>query len=84
MKKILNLRTAIGHVVFVHRKRLDLRPAELAQKIGSSESYIAKVETGKINPTFSSFLLLADAFEIDPLELLSDITQRLMLLDNRK
>lgn len=84
MRRIPKLNIAIGHVFFAHRRRLGLNTEELALKVGGSESYVKLLESGKRNPTFSVFLLYAEAFEIDPHELLSDISQRLTLLNNKK
>lgn len=43
------------------RKRLDVSQAELAKRSGVSQSLIAKIETGKVDPTYSKLKAISDA-----------------------
>lgn len=52
-----------------HRKRLGLSQASLAEKAGTASNYIALIEVGKSFPSLPMLEKIADALEIDALDL---------------
>ena len=65
----------IGITLFNIRKRMNLTQKELSNKLGISQPYIAKLESGEANPTVGSvgeilavlgFILVTDAAPIFP------------------
>ena len=55
-----------------HRKEKGLSQEELASKIYVSRTLISKYENGSVFPTEDNLAKLAEVFEIDPKELMSD------------
>lgn len=53
-----------GVVLRDRRKQLNMTQRELADKIGTARSYIARVERGETDMQLSSFLRIADALKI--------------------
>ena len=51
----------IGQIIEQARKEAKMTQTELAEKVGSSKSYISRVETGKTEPKVSTFYRLASA-----------------------
>ena len=47
------------------RKELKMTQSELADKVGTARSYIARVERGETDMQLSSFLRIAQALRID-------------------
>ena len=54
------------------RQERNLSQEDLAEEIGSSSSYISKIENSKKNVTSDFFDKLAYFFEVDPTELVAD------------
>ena len=56
-----------GQLVEDARKKVRITQAELARRIGSDRAYISRVESGKIEPKFSTFyrIMSAMGFQID-------------------
>jgi DNA-binding XRE family transcriptional regulator len=50
-----------GQIIEMARKKAGMTQTELAEKIGSSKSYISRVETGKTEPKVSTFYRIASA-----------------------
>jgi DNA-binding XRE family transcriptional regulator len=50
-----------GHIIEQARKEAKMTQTELAEKLGSSKSYISRVETGKTEPKVSTFYRIASA-----------------------
>ncbi|MDR3142350.1 MAG: helix-turn-helix domain-containing protein [Tannerellaceae bacterium] len=50
-----------GQIIEQARKEAKMTQTELAEKIGSSKSYISRVETGKTEPKVSTFYRIASA-----------------------
>lgn len=48
---------------------------ELAKRLGSSQSYVARLEAGDIDPQVSTLQRLAAVFEVPAAELLEAVTQ---------
>jgi DNA-binding XRE family transcriptional regulator len=50
-----------GQIIEQARKEAKMTQTELAEKIGSSKSYISRVETGRTEPKISTFYRIASA-----------------------
>ena len=50
-----------GQIIEQARKKAKLTQSELAEKLGSSKSYISRVETGRTEPKISTFYRIASA-----------------------
>ncbi len=57
-----------------HRLQKGWSQKELAARLGTSQSYIARLEAGSIDPQVSTLTRLAAALEIRPVEVLEAIT----------
>lgn len=51
----------VGQMIVDARKQEHMTQAELAQRIGSSKSYISKIENGYVDPSASLFLKIITA-----------------------
>ena len=56
----------IGALLANRREHLGLTQAELAQQMGKSQSYIARLEGGKRIPRWDTVLEFARALELEP------------------
>ena len=54
-----------GQIIEEARKKANMTQAELAEKIGTNTSYISRVETGKKEPTVSTFYRIASALGLN-------------------
>ena len=54
-----------GVILRDRRKELKMTQSELAEKVGTARSYIAKIERGETDMQLSSFLRIAQALWID-------------------
>lgn len=63
---------SLGALLRRLRREQKLTQAELAEAIGVDESYISKIETGRLNytPSQETLRLLAQILKTDPLQLL--------------
>ena len=63
----------LGEAIRKLRKEQQLTQAELAEAVGVDESYISKIETGRLNntPSQETLRLLAQVLKTDSLSLLS-------------
>jgi transcriptional regulator with XRE-family HTH domain len=68
----------------IHRKRLGLSQAKLAELVEVSDNYIALIEVGRRFPSISTLELLANALKVDILELFSIKTIELTKKKNVK
>ena len=66
-----DLRKVLAVNMKLHRKKLGLSQAKLAELTDVSDNHIALIETGKRFPSLSMLELLAKALKIDVLELFS-------------
>ena len=66
-----DLRKVLAFNMKLHRKKLSLSQAKLAELVDVSDNHIAQIETGKRFPSLNMLVLLAQALEIDVLELFS-------------
>ena len=66
-----DLRKVLALNMKQHRKRLNLSQAKLAELVNVSDNHIALIETGRRFPSLKMLTLLAQALEIDVLELFS-------------
>ena len=66
-----DLRKVLAFNMKLHRKRLGLSQAKLAELINVSDNYIALIEIGRRFPSLTTLEQLASAMNIDILELFS-------------
>jgi len=66
-----DLRKVLAFNMKLHRKKLGLSQAKLAELIEVSDNYIALIEIGRRFPSITTLEQLATALEIDILELFS-------------
>jgi len=66
-----DLRKVLAFNMKLHRKKLELSQAKLAELIEVSDNYIALIETGRRFPSITTLEQLAIAMNIDILELFS-------------
>ena len=64
---------ALCETIKRQRRAMGLTQAELARKLGKSQSFIAKVELGERRLDVHEFVAYARALDLDPLELLKVI-----------
>jgi DNA-binding XRE family transcriptional regulator len=57
-----------------YRLRNGWSQKELASRVGTSQSYIARLEAGEIDPQVSTLNRLADALQVAPSEILHAVT----------
>jgi DNA-binding XRE family transcriptional regulator len=50
-----------GQIIENARKEAKMTQTDLAEKLGSSKSYISRIETGKTEPKISTFYRIASA-----------------------
>jgi len=50
-----------GQIIEQARKEAKMTQTELAEKVGSSKSYISRIETGRTEPKISTFYRIASA-----------------------
>ena len=62
--------TSVGRRVKEARERLGMSRLQLARLIGTSHSYICKLEADKLSPTVDRLVELAEALQVDPCELI--------------
>ena len=55
----------------LHRKKLGLSQTKLAEKLNIADNYIAMIETGRRFPSITMLERIAEALDIDTLELFS-------------
>jgi len=77
-----DLRKVLAFNMKYYRKKLDFSQAKLAELVNISENHVALIETGKRFPSLKTLVLIAQALEIDILELFS--IKPIKLSDNRK
>ena len=54
----------IGNKIKEFRKKAKLTQAQLAEKIGLSETHMSKIETGTNTPTLENFLRIAEVLNL--------------------
>lgn len=57
----------IGSTLARRREKLGLTQAELAARMGKSQSYITRVEVGKRDPRWQTILEFSRALELEPM-----------------
>ena len=85
MNTIPELREAFGYVLRNYRELAGFTQVGLAEKIGGAEITIRTLERGSSAPSLESFLLIAEALEKDPRDLLGEVLTRMAFLrESRK
>lgn len=54
----------IANIIQNKRRKLGLKQAELAEKIGISEKHLSKIETGKNYPALDTFFKIIDVLNL--------------------
>lgn len=54
----------MGQILEAERREAKMTQTELAEKIGSNKSYISRVESGKTEPKYTTFLRILDALNL--------------------
>ncbi|SBV92874.1 hypothetical protein KL86DPRO_10435 [uncultured delta proteobacterium] len=80
MRNIPEFRRAFGYVLRQRRELAGLTQPELAVRIGGSEINIRTLERSASAPSMVTFLLLADALDVDPHDMLGDVLARIAFL----
>lgn len=64
-----NIQECLAKNMKIHRKRLGLSQAALAERAGTAPNYIALIEVGKNFPSLPMLEKIAAALEVDALDL---------------
>ena len=78
------LRVAFSRTLRAWRERNGLTQEELARKVGTSTSYIGYLEAGRRMPTLGTFLTLAKALHVEPIEMLGETCRLMTILQGQK
>jgi len=73
MPKPERYQTTLGLQIYRHRTALGWTQDELATASGLHRSYIGHVERGEINVALKNIVLIADALDVTPADLLTII-----------
>ncbi|MDE6350556.1 MAG: helix-turn-helix domain-containing protein, partial [Treponemataceae bacterium] len=68
-EKMTNIQSCLSKNMKLHRRRLGLSQAALAEKAGTAPNYIALIEVGKSFPSLPMLEKIAAALQIDALDL---------------
>lgn len=71
-----NIRTVLSYNMKSRRKELGLSQIELAEKIGSASNYISKIEAERQFPSVEMIEKLAEALQMDTVELFALSNQK--------
>jgi transcriptional regulator with XRE-family HTH domain len=69
MGGIMNKKELIGRRIQELRKKHGLSQEKVAEKADISPNYLSRIECGKENPTLDMFIKIADALEVEMLEI---------------
>jgi len=64
-----SLEEQFGAFVRLHRKRVGLTQAQLAERIDRQPGAVKNIENGKAGPTFETIVRLTQALDVEPREL---------------
>lgn len=78
-----NFCRALGKVVREHREKRKWPRKRLAEAVGVSVSHIRVIETRLGNPSISIFVLIAEAFGLEPDILMHEVRQRQAFLNHK-
>lgn len=76
MRKYAARRRAIVSVLTEAREQAGVSQRALSDKLGEAATYIHEVESGQHGVRTEEFIAIAEALEIDPLDLLSRVLKR--------
>lgn len=71
-----NIRTVLSYNMKSRRKELGLSQIELAEKVGSASNYISKIEAERQFPSVEMIEKLAEALQMDTVELFALSNQK--------
>lgn len=83
MKDLPNFAVALGLVLREHREKRNMTRKQLAAEFCGSISHIKAIEVGNRNPTITTFVLIAEAFDIEADVLLREVRQRQAYLNDK-
>lgn len=63
---------ALGELIRTTRLKKEISQAELAARIGKDDTSISRLENGKVNPTYTYLLQIAQGLEMSISDLLKD------------
>jgi putative transcriptional regulator len=63
---------ALGELIRTNRLKKEISQAELAARIGKDDTSISRLENGKVNPTYTYLLQIAQGLEMSISELLKE------------
>jgi putative transcriptional regulator len=72
-KKVIQI--ALGEQIRTARLKKEISQAELAARIGKDDTSISRLENGKVNPTYTYLLQIAQGLEMSISDLLKDLHQ---------
>ena len=76
MRKYSARRRAIVAVLVEAREAAGISQRALSEKLGEAVTYMHEVESGQHGVRTEEFIAIAEALDIDPLELLSRVLKR--------
>ena len=79
-----NIRSVLSYNMKSRRKALGLSQIDLAEKTGSAANYISKIEAERQFPSVEMIEKLADALQIDTVDLFSPSSQQKSLIRQEK
>lgn len=77
MKQLPHFNTAFASVLRSEREHAQLTQSQLAELIEGSELTIRTLERAKQTPTMTTFLLIADALDIAPQSMLTEVLENM-------
>lgn len=79
-----NIRSVLSYNMKSRRKVLGLSQIDLAEKTGSAANYISKIEAGRQFPSVEMIEKLADALQMDTVELFAPSGQQQAFIQSEK
>ena len=67
----------LARVLVEARERAGLKQSDVAEKLGLPASYLSKIENGTRRLDVIELIRIAEAMDVDPAQILSDVRRRL-------
>jgi len=81
MKEIPKLNLAFSQMLQEYREKTGLSQRKMALRMGCARSYIAFLEDGEHLPSLNTFLLVAEALEMDSVDFHKELKRRVEELE---